>query len=152
MRVRGSHVSLGFFNPDDNQRGAERFVDGWYYPGDILQRDEAGFLYMRGRSDDAFLAGDLTVYPPEVEDVITRHPDIEEAIVVGRPNQSGGSDLVGFLVVRNGLNHEAVVAHCMTSLPPAKRPLMIFYIDAIPRTANGKIDRPALKQSAMRLV
>ena len=152
LRVRGSHVSLGFFNPEDNHRGAEHFMDGWYYPGDILQRDAAGYLYMRGRSDDAFLAGDLTVYPPEIEDVITRHPDIEEAVVVGRLNNSGGSDLVGFLVVRNGLSHEAVVAHCMASLPPVKRPLMIFYIDAIPRTANGKIDRPALKQSALRLV
>ncbi|HQT39081.1 MAG TPA: class I adenylate-forming enzyme family protein [Acidocella sp.] len=152
LRVRGTHVSPGFFNPEDNQRGAEHFVDGWYYPGDILQRDEAGFLYMRGRSDDAFLAGELTVYPPEIEDVITRHPDIEEAVVVGRPNGTGGSDLVGFLVVRNGLNHEAVVAHCMASLPPLKRPQMVFYLDTIPRTGNGKIDRPALKQTAMRLV
>ncbi|OYV38636.1 MAG: hypothetical protein B7Z80_09500 [Rhodospirillales bacterium 20-64-7] len=107
---------------------------------------------MRGRSDDAFLAGDLTIFPPEIEDVITRHPDIEEAVVVGRPNKSGGSDLVGFLVVRNGLNHEAVVTHCMANLPPLKRLHMVFYLDAIPRTGNGKIDRPALKQSATRLV
>ncbi|MDE8350007.1 MAG: class I adenylate-forming enzyme family protein [Acidocella sp.] len=152
LRVRGTHVSLGFFNPEDNARGAERFVDGWYYPGDVLQRDEAGFLYMRGRSDDAFISGDLTVYPPELEDVITRHPDIEEAVVVGRPNGANGVDLVGFLVVRHGLDHEAVVAYCMANLPPAKCPKMVFYLDAIPRTGNGKIDRPALKQAAMRLI
>ncbi|MDR3522453.1 MAG: class I adenylate-forming enzyme family protein [Acidocella sp.] len=152
LRVRGTHVSLGFFNPEDNQRGAERFANGWYYPGDVLQRDEVGYLYMRGRSDDAFLSGDLTIYPPELEDVITRHPDIEEAVVVGRPNDVNGADLVGFFVVRNGLDHEAVVAHCRTNLPPAKCPKMVFYLDAIPRTGNGKIDRPALKRAAMRLV
>lgn len=149
LRVRGPNASLGFFNEEDNQRGGETFVDGWYYPGDVLLKDEAGYFYLRGRSDDAFVAGALTVYPQEIEDIITRHPDINEAIIVGRPDGNGLVELVGFLVVRNGLGHEAVVAHCMENLPPMKRPVAIRYMEALPRTGNGKIDRPALKQAAL---
>ncbi|MDE8350008.1 MAG: class I adenylate-forming enzyme family protein [Acidocella sp.] len=151
LRVRGPNVSVGFFNAEDNQRGAETFSDGWYYPGDVLLEDSAGYFYLRGRSDDAFAAGELTVYPQEIEDIITRHPDIDEAIIVGRPDGNGLVELVGFLVVRNGLDHEAVVAHCMTNLPPMKRPVAVRYIEALPRTGNGKIDRPALKQAALNL-
>ncbi len=151
LRCSGPSMSAGFYNPEDNQRGAEHFADGWYYPGDILQRDEAGYFYMRGREDDAFVAGELTVYPTEIEDVIMRHPDIAEAAIVGRPAKLGGIDLAGFIVGQNGLQHEAVVAHCMANLPPAKRPRMIFYLDALPRTGNGKLDRPALKEAAIRL-
>jgi long-chain acyl-CoA synthetase len=91
----------------------------------------------------------LTVYPQEIEDIITRHPDINEAIIVGRPDGNGLVELVGFLVVRNGLGHEAVVAHCMENLPPMKRPVESRYMEALPRTGNGKIDRPALKQAAL---
>ncbi|HQU04748.1 MAG TPA: class I adenylate-forming enzyme family protein [Acidocella sp.] len=151
LRCRGPNMSVGFYNPEDNARGAEHFADGWYYPGDVLQRDEAGYFYMRGREDDAFVAGELTVYPTEIEDVIMRHPDIAEAVIVGRPNKAGGIDLAGFIVGRNGLQHETVVAHCVATLPAAKRPRMIFYLDAMPRTGNGKLDRPALKEAAIRL-
>ncbi len=151
LRVRGPNTSLGFFNEEDNQRGAETFIDGWYYPGDVLLKDEAGYFYLRGRSDDAFVAGALTIYPQEIEDVIARHPDINEAIIVGRPDGKGLVELVGFLVVRDGLDHEAVVAHCMENLPPMKRPVAVRYMEALPRTGNGKIDRPALKQAALNL-
>ncbi|MDR3522452.1 MAG: class I adenylate-forming enzyme family protein [Acidocella sp.] len=152
LRCRGGNMSTGFFNPEDNQRGAEMFADGWYYPGDVLLRDEEGYFYMRGRSDDAFVAGDLMVYPSEIEDIITRHPEIAEAVVVGRPAASGGIELGAFLVVRNSLAHEAVVAHCTAHLPEMKRPRFVLYVEQLPRTGNGKIDRPALKQAAINLM
>jgi acyl-CoA synthetase (AMP-forming)/AMP-acid ligase II len=151
LRVRGPRLSLGFFNPEDNLAGAERFENGWYYPGDILLADADGYLYMRGRADDAIAAGPLTIYPPEIEDVLIRHPGVAEAVVVPRPNNMGGVDLVGFIVGRPGLRHEDVEAHCIAHLPAAKRPKSVYYLDAIPRTGNGKIDRPAVKNAAIRL-
>jgi acyl-coenzyme A synthetase/AMP-(fatty) acid ligase len=106
---------------------------------------------MRGRADDAIAAGPLTIYPPEIEDVLIRHPGVAEAVVVPRPNNMGGVDLVGFIVGRPGLRHEDVEAHCIANLPAVKRPKSVYYLDAIPRTGNGKIDRPAIKEAAIRL-
>jgi acyl-CoA synthetase (AMP-forming)/AMP-acid ligase II len=151
LRVRGPRLSLGFFNPEDNLRGAERFAEGWYYPGDILVAGEGGYLYMRGRADDAIAAGPLTIYPPEIEDVLIRHPGVAEAVVVPRPNNMGGVDLVGFIVGRPGLRHQDVEDYCIANLPAVKRPKSVYYLDAIPRTGNGKIDRPAIKEAAIRL-
>ncbi len=151
LRARGVNASVGFFNAEDNARGAETFAGGWYYPGDVMQADEAGYLYLRGRADDAILAGPLTIYPPEIEDVLMRHPGVAEAVVVPRPNAAGGVDLVGFIVARAGLSHEDVTAHCISHLAPVKRPKAVYYLDAIPRTGNGKIDRPAVKEAAVRL-
>jgi len=151
LRVRGPALSLGFFNPEDNQRGAEHFEGGWYYPGDILLADADGYLYMRGRADDAIAAGPLTIYPPDIEDVLIRHPGVAEAVVVPRPNNMGGMDLIGFIVGRPGLRHEEIEAHCIANLPAVKRPKSVYYLDAIPRTGNGKIDRPAIKEAAIRL-
>ncbi len=151
LRVRGPRLSLGFFNPEDNTRGAEHFEGGWYYPGDVLLADADGYFYMRGRADDAIAAGPLTIYPPEIEDVLIRHPGVAEAVVVPRPNNMGGVDLVGFIVGRPGLRHEDVEAHCVANLPAVKRPKSVYYLDAIPRTGNGKIDRPAIKEAAIRL-
>ncbi len=151
LRCRGPTVSLGFFNPEDNARGAEHFENGWYYPGDILLADADGYLYMRGRADDAIAAGPLTIYPPEIEDVLIRHPGVAEAVVVPRANTMGGVDLVGFIVARPGLRHEDIEAHCIAHLPAVKRPKSVYYLDAIPRTGNGKIDRPAIKEAAIRL-
>ncbi len=151
LRCRGVNASIGFFNAEDNARGAEKFAGGWYYPGDVMQADAAGYLYLRGRADDAIAAGPLTIYPPEIEDVLMRHPGVAEAVVVPRPNQAGGVDLIGFIVARPGLLHEDVTAHCNSHLPPVKRPKTLYYLDAIPRTGNGKIDRPAVKQAALKL-
>ena len=151
LRARGVNASIGFFNAEDNARGAETFAGDWYYPGDVMQADEAGYFYLRGRADDAILAGPLTIYPPEIEDVLMRHPGVAEAVVVPRPNETGGVDLIGFIVARPGLSHEDVTAHCITNLPPVKRPKAVYYLDAIPRTGNGKIDRPAVKDAALRL-
>ncbi len=151
LRCRGPNASLGFFNPEDNFRGAEKFEDGWYHPGDILQSDSDGYLYIRGRADDAVIAGSLTIYPPEIEDVITRHPQVAEAVIVPRPNAAGGVDLIGFIVGLPGLSHDELVAHCKAHLPAVKRPKSVYYLESLPRTGNGKIDRPAIKDAAMRL-
>jgi acyl-CoA synthetase (AMP-forming)/AMP-acid ligase II len=150
LRGRGPNTSIGFFNPEDNTRGTERFTNGWYYPGDIAQADADGYIFLKGRQADEITLGGSTLYPAEIEDVITQCASVAEACVVGRPALAGGDELVAFIVGRPGYRHEDIAAFCRTQLPPSQRPQLIYYLKQIPRTGADKIDRPALKAQALR--
>jgi acyl-CoA synthetase (AMP-forming)/AMP-acid ligase II len=149
LRVRGPAAALGFFHPEDNERGTERFVDGWYYPGEVAAIDKAGYLVLKGRIADAMQLGDETLYPQEIEDVLTQHPHVLEAAVVGRPGAQG-EDMVAFVVGKSGFRHQDIDAYCRGKLPVNKRPKYLYYLDQLPRTANGKIDRPALRATPLK--
>jgi acyl-CoA synthetase (AMP-forming)/AMP-acid ligase II len=152
LRLRGPTVSVGFFNPEDNARGTERFEGGWYYPGDVALMNKAGQLFLKGRMADVIKIGNLTIYPREIEEVVAKHEDVAEAAVIGRPGTDGVEEMVAFVVGRPGYRHREIMAHCHRSLPPNKRPKFIFYLDAIPKTRNGKINRPALRAAKMRVM
>lgn len=151
LRVRGPNAAVGFFNAEDNDRGTERFVDGWYYPGEVASIDKAGYLVLKGRIADAINVGALTVYPQEIEDVLTQHPHVAEAAVVGRPGAQG-EDMVAFVVGKPGFRHLDIDAYCRSKLPANKRPKYLYYLDAMPRTANGKLDRPMLKTVPLKRI
>jgi fatty-acyl-CoA synthase len=148
IRARGPTMSLGFYNPEDNARGTERFAGGWYYPGDIVQADEDGFLTLKGRIADTIKIGHSTIYPSDIENIISQQQDVSEAVVVSRPIP-GGEEIIAFIVGRAGLRHEDISRHCRANLPANQQPRTIYYLGETPRTANGKIDRPALKQIAI---
>ena len=152
LRVRGPNVALGFFNPEDNARGSERFVDGWYYPGEVAAMNAAGYLCLEGRIAEAITVGAGTVYPPEIEDVVSQHPHVAEVAIVGRPGTDGVEDIVAFVVGRSGFQHQAIVEHCHKKLPATKRPKYIYYLGNMPRTGNGKIDRMALKTAPLKRI
>jgi len=148
LRLRGPRVSTGFCNAEDNLRGPEHFEDGWYYPGEVASVDHDGLLTLHGRAADVIRLAARSLYPGEVEDALTTHPRIAEAAVVGCPGPHGDDEPVAFIAGRGGLRHEEVVAHCRALLPPDARPKRVYYVSALPRTGNGKIDRPALKAQA----
>jgi long-chain acyl-CoA synthetase len=150
LRVRGPNTAISFFNPEDNFRGNERFENGWYYLGEIATINEQGYIILEGRIADAITSGVQIVYPPEVEAVMSQHPDILEVAVIGRTGDQGGEDIVAFVVGRGGFNHQSILAHCQQNLPASKRPKYIFYLDAMPRTGNGKINKVALKTAPLQ--
>jgi acyl-coenzyme A synthetase/AMP-(fatty) acid ligase len=152
LRVRGPNAASGFYHPEDNDRGTERFADGWYYPGEVALIDKAGYLILEGRIADAIKIGALTIYPPEIEDVITQHPQVAEAVVVGRPGPMGVDEIYAFVVGKPGYRQEEINSHCRRKFTGLKKPKYVYYFERIPRTANGKIDRPALKAAALRKI
>jgi acyl-CoA synthetase (AMP-forming)/AMP-acid ligase II len=152
LRVRGPNTAISFFNPEDNFRGNERFEGGWYYLGEIASINRDGYIILEGRIADAIKSGGQITYPPEIEAVMTQHPDILEVAVVGRTADQGGEDIVAFVVGRNGFNHQNIIAYCQANLPVAKRPRYIFYINEMPRTGNGKINRMALKTAPLQKI
>jgi long-chain acyl-CoA synthetase len=122
---------------------------GWYYPGEVAMRDAAGFLFLQGRAADAIHLATRRLFPQEIEDALTRHPYVAEAAVVGKPGPAG-EEPVAFLVTRPGFSHADLAAHCLSVLAPDCRPKRLYYLDALPRTGNGKLDRPALQAEAVR--
>jgi len=147
LRVRGPVVSQGFFNAEDALRGAEHFAGGWYYPGEIAVLDVDGFLVLRGRVQEAIHLPSRSLFPQEIEDVLTRHRAVAEAAVVGGKGEAG-EELVAFVVPGPGFLPANLAAHCQALLSPECRPKRIYTLDALPRTGNGKLDRPALKAEA----
>ncbi len=151
LRVRGPNTAMRFFNAEDNERGTERFSDGWYYPGEVASLNKAGYLILEGRMADAINIAGKVIYPTEIEEAIGEHPLVAEAAVVGRTGPLG-EDIVAFIVGRPGYQHLDIVAHCRKVLSSSMRPKYIYYLENMPRTGNGKIDRAALKAAPLRRV
>jgi len=105
-----------------------------------------------GRLKDLIIRGGVNISPVEIDDVLSRHPDIVDAAAVGVPDTVYGEEVVAYVVARDGsgLTEDAVIAHCGESLAPFKRPKQIVFTDSLPRTERGKLDRKALAEAWKR--
>ena len=130
--------------PDADER---QIRDGWYFPGDLGQLDDDGDLYLVGRIDDMIVSGGENVHPLEIEDWLARHPAVDEAAVVGEPDERLGQRVVAFVVTSGAVTAEALDAHCLASptLARFKRPRDYRFVDALPKSASGKLLRRMLR-------
>lgn len=143
--VKGESVTTGYWErPDAN---AVTFVDGWCRTGDVYRRDAEGYFYFVGRNSDMIKAGGIWVSPAEVEAVLLEHPSVLEAAVVGGHNQDGLEITVAFVVPASGqtVDVETLTEHCRRRMASFKRPRQVHVIDALPKTATGKVQRIALR-------
>ncbi len=143
--VRGDSVAAGYWRRPDLT--AETFVDGWLRTGDVYQRSADGYYRFVGRNSDMIKAGGIWVSPAEVEAVLLEHEDVLEAAVVGGRNAAGLEATVAFVVPRRGrtVDPASLDSHCRARMAAFKRPRQIHIVDALPRTATGKIQRFALR-------
>jgi fatty-acyl-CoA synthase len=148
LLLRGPHVCLGYWN-DPDATAAALDADGWFHTGDLARRDAEGFFYIAGRRKDMFISGGVNVYPAEIESELLQHPAIADAAIVGVPHRTWGEVGVAFVVVRPG--HDAPAAelesHLAARLARYKLPKAYVTVDALPRTAYGKVQKPVLLQS-----
>ncbi|WP_411032832.1 class I adenylate-forming enzyme family protein [Shinella sp. BYT-45] len=152
LLVRSPGLMSGYLNnPEETAKRID--ADGWYNTGDILRRDEQGWYYFVGRSDDMFTSSGHNIYPAEVELVLERHADIEQAVVVPAPHEIKHTVPYAFVVKRAGssLNERAVQDHVLRNAPPYQYPRKVVFLDKLPMTNVGKIDRRALEAEARRL-
>ena len=132
----------GYWNRPDADEKAIR--DGWYHTGDTGHFDADGDLWLDGRLDDMVISGGENVHPLEVEDVLARHPLVEEVAVVGAPDDRLGQRVVA--VVVGQANAEELDAHCLDSpLARFKRPREYRFVPELPKSASGKILRRVLR-------
>src|SRR5699024_15785 len=114
---------------------------GWFHTGDLARQDEEGFYYIVDRKKDMLISGGENVYPTEVEQTLFRHPSIEDVAVVGVPDDKWGEVPMAFIVVSEGqtITLEEVQDFCRDRIARFKTPKHIQCVDALPRTATGKL-------------
>ncbi|MEQ1801701.1 MAG: AMP-binding protein [Gammaproteobacteria bacterium] len=129
------------------QETAESFQDGWVTVGDLARRDGEGYLYIVDRLKDMVISGGVNIYPREVEEVIFQHPGVQEAAVIGIPDEKWGEVLKAFVVLRPGgdLGAEALLAFLEPRIARMKMPKQVEFIEQIPRNANGKVLKTTLR-------
>ncbi len=129
------------------------FADGWYLTGDLARRDEDGFYWFLGRSDDVIKNEGFSIGPFEVENVMMDHPAVSEVGVVGRPDPLSGEMVVAFVQTSPGFVQGEALRDELLSfgrerLGPVLAPKDVMFVDALPKTCTGKILRRVLKNLA----
>jgi acyl-CoA synthetase (AMP-forming)/AMP-acid ligase II len=137
LRYRGPAVATGYFADDDSAETA--FKDGWFYPGDLAEINEQGYIFLCGRAKDMILRGGINIYPAEVEAILRGHPAVIEAAAVGRPSPTMGEEVAAFVTLRSPAEESQLIAWCRTNLAPYKVPREIFVIDELPKNSSGKV-------------
>lgn len=135
----------------DEPRQAQYVQDGWNYPGDAFVRDADGFFTYQARTDDMIITAGYNVAGPEVESALLAHPAVAECGVVGRPDEDRGQVIVAYVVLRPGHTGDAALVkalqdHAKASMAPYKYPREVLFVERLPRTETGKLQRFALRQ------
>ncbi|MFE5010163.1 AMP-binding protein [Streptomyces sp. NPDC056696] len=122
---------------------------GWNVTGDTYVREPDGYFRYVARADDMIISAGYNIAGPEVEDALLRHPDVAETAVVGRPDDERGQIAVAYVVLREGARRDpdALRAFVKAELVPYKCPREIVFLDALPRTATGKLQRFRLRSA-----
>ncbi|MFF7971126.1 AMP-binding protein [Streptomyces sp. NPDC007905] len=135
---------------DPRQR--EYVRGGWNVTGDTYVRESDGHFRYVARADDMIISAGYNIAGPEVEDALLRHPDVVETAVVGRPDEARGQVVVAYTVLRDGSRRdpEALRTFLKSELAPYKCPREFVFLDALPRTATGKLQRFRLRTGGDR--
>lgn len=143
MWIRGPHVSLGYWNNPEATRAAFD-DDGWLHTGDLARRDEEGFFYIAGRRKEMFISGGVNVYPAEIEAELVSHPRVADAAIIPIADETWGEVAVAFIVGDAG--EDELNAYLASRISRFKLPKRYIFLDALPRTPYGKVEKPKLAQ------
>jgi fatty-acyl-CoA synthase len=144
--VRGRTVMTEYWrNPELT---AETLKDGWLHTGDMAVRDAEGFLFIVDRKKDMIISGGMNIFPKEIEDVLSQHPKVAIASVIGIPDDKWGEAVTAIIVCRPGESVEPneLMEMVKTAKGPHQTPKSIYFVDALPMTPVGKVDKKALKE------
>ncbi len=144
--VRGPSVTPGYADRPDETARALR--GGWLHTGDLGYLDDEGYLYVVDRRDDLIISGGENVYPAEVEAALLAHPAIEDAGVIGLPDPVWGQTVTAAVMLKRGahVSEEALKTFCAGRLAAYKVPRRLWFVDALPRSASGKLIRRIIRE------
>ncbi|MEW6528033.1 MAG: long-chain fatty acid--CoA ligase [Spirochaetota bacterium] len=143
---KGPQVMKGYYKKPEET--AAVLKDGWLYTGDIGTIDEDGYLTIVDRKKDMIISSGYNIFPLEIDEILFQHPRILEACTIGVPDAYRGEAPKAFVVVKPGehLTKEEIIAYCKEKLAPYKVPREIEFIDALPKSAIGKILRKEVRE------
>ena len=145
IAVRSDLVMKGYWR--DPEATAKTIVDGWLKTGDVGYLDENGYLYILDRTKDLIISGGNNIYPREVEEVLLRHPAVQEACVFGVPDPEWGEAVKAVVVLKPGCTatEEELISFCRDHLASYKKPRSVDFVEELPKNAYGKVLKRELR-------
>ena len=133
-----------------DERQVDYVKEGWNLPGDTFLMDEDGYLFYQARSDDMIISAGYNIAGPEVEDALLSHPAVAECGVIGVPDPERGQAVKAFVVLRHGFSPRPELArklqdHVKQTVAPYKYPRAVEFVESLPRTETGKLQRFRLR-------
>lgn len=146
--VKGPQIMQGYWN--NKELTAAVLRNGWLYTGDMARMDNDGYFYLVDRKDDLIISKGFNVYPGQIEDVLKRHPKINDAAVIGIPDRIKGQAIIAVIALKEGLqgDKEEFLKYCKENMPDYRVPKTVLIRDEIPRDPAGKLLRRILRQDA----
>lgn len=144
---RGPAVMSRFWNNPEATQAA--FHNGWFRSGDLVRRDEDGYIYVVDRAKDMIISGGENIYSAELENIIASHPQVREVAVIGRSDQQWGEIPVAVIVPADANDRpslESIREFCEPHLARYKLPRAVQYLTAFPRSGTGKIQKLVLRE------
>jgi len=143
--VRGPIMKGYYGNPEATARTIK---NGWLYTGDVGRMDKDGEVFLTGRSKDIIIVKGQNIYPSDIEEVLYTHPKVAEAAVVGVPDETRGETIRAIIRLKAGeVATEAEIKHfCREHMADYKVPRQVSFVDSLPQTAAGKIDKKNLSR------
>lgn len=147
LLLKGPQVTKGYYK--DAEKTDSAIKNGWLHTGDIVRRDEEGFIYVVDRKKDMIITGGENVYSAEVEAVLYKHPKIYEAAVVGVPDEKWGERVKAFIVLMPGekSSDSEIMEFCKEHIASYKKPTVVEFVEDLPRTASGKVMKSELRKN-----
>ncbi len=151
LMMRNPAVMTGYLNLP--AKSAQVLDDGWYYSGDVMRRDADGFFYFVGRADDMFVCSGENIYPGEVEKMLEKHGEIQQALVVPLPDEERSQVPVAFIVLKAGasLAYDDIKRFAIENGPAYQHPRRVEFLAELPWAGTNKVDRNALARRAREL-
>ncbi len=146
IAVAGPQVMSGYWKREAETAAVLR--DGWFYTGDMARMDEDGFFFIVDRKKDMIKSRGENVYPREVEEVLFRHPKVQDAVVVGLPDPLLGERIKAYVVLKEGMSatEAEIIQFCRGELSHFKVPQPIEFRASLPKTIIGKVLRRVLQE------
>jgi long-chain acyl-CoA synthetase len=148
--ARGPNIMLGYWRMPEATDAA--IVDGWLHTGDMATVDDENYIYIVDRAKDMIISGGENIYSVEVENALSSHPAVLECAAVGVPDERWGEVVKALVVLRSGIkvSADALIAHCRTRIAGYKCPHSVDFLDALPKSASGKILKRELREPYWR--
>jgi malonyl-CoA/methylmalonyl-CoA synthetase len=145
LLVQSPTVCAGYWNRPDATAAA--FAGGWFKTGDVARRAPDGYITLCGRRSDVIISGGFNIYPREIEELLAEHPCVAEVAVAGTPDSVRGEVPVAFVVpaVNTIADADSLIAHCREQLASFKVPRRVVFLESLPRTALGKVQKSLLR-------
>ncbi len=143
--AKGPHMMKGYWRKEEETR--KTIVDGWVHTGDLGYMDSEDYVYLVDRKNDVIITGGMSVFSVEVENVLSQHPSVSEAMAIGVPDEKWGELVLGIVVKAQGkeVSEPELLEYCRDKLAAYQRPKRIEFYKVLPKTIYGKVDKKTVK-------